>query len=207
MNTINAFFGFFQLRRVSCDVDNLHSSRARQKGVIELKERQVAEANERERQAVVALQEEQCSARDSREQLRKLQALLTEKDSRFGHEVKRKDQEILKLKDRVLKLLADKSQIHSNISSLEVSHLMAKPEGGSRGKWKSSEKREEDLVQRVIDDYKEKQQVLAGENAELRECFYNLQYELSRLLLPDNDTMALGRFQTKSPFFTSIHVV
>ena len=38
-----------------------------------------------------------------------------------------------------------------------------------------------DLVQRVMDDYKEKQDSLVQENSELRESLYKMQYELAVL--------------------------
>ena len=41
----------FQLKRVSSDLDNLNECRARQRDALEVKERQLAEALERERQA------------------------------------------------------------------------------------------------------------------------------------------------------------
>ena len=171
-----------RLKRVSSDIDDLRLSKARQKELIESKERQISEVVERERQVTKQVKDEQDVAKNAKEQVRRLQMLINERELRFGHEIKRKDQEVVKLKDRLLKLLADKTQIPSGC--IEMTALMSKPDG-RRGRWQTEEsdqKREDDLVQRIIQDYKEKQEALISENSDLRENFYHFQYEISRLL-------------------------
>ena len=100
-----------QLKRVSSDLDNLNECRSRQRDQIEAKERHLAEAMERERQATVAAADYDSQAREAREQLRRMTSMAAERDSRFSHEVKRRDNEIAKLKERLLKLLGDKSHV------------------------------------------------------------------------------------------------
>ena len=96
------------------------------------------------------------------------------RESRFIHEAKRRDQEIGKLKERLLKVMSDAKQQHGRSSSPHygsmsieiIGDLAEKPEGKSRGRWQNDfedQKRGDELLQRAFDAYQERQEALANE--------------------------------------------
>ena len=175
-----------RLNRAQCDIDNLQQVKIRQKSMLDLKERQAAEREERERQAKVLLQNEEDHAIRLKEELRKLNSLMVDRDSRFTHEIKRKDREILKLKERLLKVLGERVQVvNGSQSSVEILYPLSRLGTGQRSKWKtdSSEmKKDDELHKKIIEDYISRQDKLIEENVAMRESFYQFLYDVSCLL-------------------------
>ena len=80
------------------------------------------EAGERERQAGVRLQEERERCKQAREEARRLGGALAQKDSQCGHELRRRDQELHKLRERLVKVLtADRRASSKTIKTLQGS--------------------------------------------------------------------------------------
>ena len=84
-------------------------------------------------------------------QNRRLSGLLVYRENQYQHESKRKEMEISKMKERIMKLLVEKSgssvggsKIGSfansvcPIPALEMSSLFTKPDGMARTKWRTA---------------------------------------------------------------------
>ena len=86
-------------------------------------------------------------------QLKRLNSTLSQRDSQWSHDVKRRDAELSKLKERLMRLLTDKSARGSgnnnNSSSnnnnnnsieqggIEMSYFLEKPDGRQRARWRN----------------------------------------------------------------------
>ena len=171
---------------------------------METKERQLAESKEKERQFSGHLQDGRSQLKEATDECKRLTSLLGERDSRYNHEVKRMENEMLRLKGRLGKLLGEKvNTTYLNDSSnnrnkyssipawIEMTSLQCNPEGKSRGKWKtemSDHRKEQELAQRIIQEHQEMQEKVIHENTDLRESYYNFQYGLVKMLR-ENDSM------------------
>ena len=96
-----------QIRRLNTDVEQMHCNSMKLKDLIDYKERQVNEADAKERQALLANQQLQVELKMSKEEVKRFSAMLLHRESRFNHDVKKKDQEINKLKERLLKVISE----------------------------------------------------------------------------------------------------
>lgn len=65
---------------------------------------------------------------------------MIQRDAQYRHEMKRKDQDMCKLKDKLMKVLTDKSGNNVLPMGIEIASLVSKSAGKSRGRWKASEK-------------------------------------------------------------------
>ena len=188
---------FVQLHRVSSDVDRLQESTSRYKTSLDLKERQLGETKEKERQVDIRFLDCQGQLKDANDECKRLTGLLAERDNRYNHETKRMENETNRLKERLCKLLGERvnttyvneyakgNKFNSTPAWIEMTSLICNPKGKSRGKWRtdiSEQRKEELLAQRIIQDHEDKQAKLVNENSELRESYFNFQYELVRIL-------------------------
>ena len=89
---------------MTSDVERLRESNDRYKLSLETKERQLAESKEKERQFNVHLLEGKTQLAKANEECKRLNTLLGERDNRYNHEVKRMENEMLRLKGRLGKL-------------------------------------------------------------------------------------------------------
>ena len=162
------------------------------------KERQLGESKEKERQINVHLLEGKNQLKEATDECKRLTLLFSERDNRYNHEVKRMENEMMRLKARLGKLLGEKvntTYLNESLNSrnkyssipawIEMTSLQCNPDGKSRGKWKtemSDQRKEQELAQRIIQEHQEMQEKVIHENTDLRESYYNFQYGLVKLL-------------------------
>jgi len=97
-------------RRTVSDRDRLAASTARQKEALELRERAVAESNEKERQASEQVESGQQKLKVAKDEVRKLMSVLLQREAKYSHEIRRSEQEAARLKERLLKVLVEKGE-------------------------------------------------------------------------------------------------
>ena len=85
----------------------MHCNSMKLKDLIDYKERQVNEADAKERQALLSNQQLQVELKMSKEEVKRFSAMLLHRESRFNHDAKKKDQEINKLKERLLRVISE----------------------------------------------------------------------------------------------------
>jgi X breakpoint 2-interacting protein len=128
-----------RLQRLHNDVDRAEEVSTRQREALEIGRRQAAEAAERERQSGMKLQEERDRLKMTKDENRRLTNALVQRDSQYGHELKRRDQELNKLRERLVRLLTSSKSsktIRTQQGSIELSAMVSQPEGRTRGKWR-----------------------------------------------------------------------
>ena len=146
----------------------------RLRDLIEYKERQAHDAESKEKQALVINHQLQTDLKMAKDEIKKLSSMVLHRESRFSHEAKKRDQEICKLKERLLKVINETKQGSSTAGSLSIEiigDLAEKPDGKSRARWRNDvedQKRGDELLQRAIDSYQERQDILVEEVANLQ---------------------------------------
>ena len=111
-----------RLQRLHADLERAEEATRRQKEAAEAGRRAAFEAAERERQAGSRLQEERDRGKQAKEEVRRLNGALSQKDSQYGHELKRRDQELYKLRERLVKILtADRKTSSKTIKTMQGS--------------------------------------------------------------------------------------
>ena len=156
------------MRRYASDIEHMNTNIQKLRDLIEYKERQANDSESRERQALIMNQQLQNELKMAKDEVKKFSSMLLHRETRYNHEAKRKEQEIAKLKERLLKVLTEaKSGHHRNHVSIEViGDMIDKPGGKPRGRWKNEDedlKRGDDLLQRVILGNQNQQDTLANE--------------------------------------------
>lgn len=164
-----------QIRKLHSDVEQLHINAQRLRDLIEYKERQAHAAENNEKQTMVANTQIQSDLKKAKDEIKKLSSTVLLRESRFIHEAKRRDQEIGKLKERLLKVMSEAKQQgvaqYGSMSIEIIGDLANKPDGKSRGRWQNDledQKRGDDLLQRAFDAYEERQEALANEVTKLQ---------------------------------------
>ena len=124
---------------------------------------------------MVANTQIQSDLKKAKDEIKKLSSTVLLRESRFIHEAKRRDQEIGKLKERLLKVMSEAKQQgvaqYGSMSIEIIGDLANKPDGKSRGRWQNDledQKRGDDLLQRAFDAYEERQEALANEVTKLQ---------------------------------------
>jgi len=175
-------------RRAASDRERLVVSSQRQREVLELRERAMAESSEKERQASEAVESGQTRLKGAKEEVRRLMSVLLQREAKYSHEIRRAEQESSKLKERLLKVLVDKGEGKGCGVSLETSGTL--PGGrGARSRWATEQRagqREEELFRHVLEEMGQREE----EAAEL-----NLRLESSLLLLSQSVTEALSQVE------------
>ena len=179
-------------RRAASDRERLVASSQRQKEALQLRERAVAESSEKERQASEAMESGQSRLKGAKEEVRRLMSVLLQRESKYSHEIRRAEQEALRLKERLLKVLVEKGEGRGCGVSLETSGTL--PGGrGQRGRWDTKERagqREEELFRHVLEELGQREE----EAAEL-----NLRLETAVLEVGQSVTEALAVLEPGRP--------
>lgn len=161
----------------------MHGNSQRLRDLIEYKERQAADSESRERQTLVMNQKQQADLKLAKEEIKKLSSMVLHRESRFNHEAKKKDQEIAKLKERLLKVIGEAKQNSAPSVSIEIiGDMLDKPNGGTRSRWKNDaedQRRSDDLLQKAIDAYQERQESLTTELTHLQELVASMMADIS----------------------------
>jgi hypothetical protein len=154
----------------------MHINAQKLRDLNEYKERQANDFEERERQACVLSQQLTAQLKMAKDEVKRFSAMVLHRESRYSHEAKKRDHEIAKLKERLLKIITENkvtgSSSHHNHVQIEViGEPVAKPEGKTRGRWKNDteeQKRGDELIQRVIQTNQDKQDELLRSNEALK---------------------------------------
>lgn len=153
--------------------------------MIEYKERQASDLECREKQAQESCTQFRNELKVAKDEIKKLSSLVLNREGRFNHEAKKKDQELCKLKERLLKVMSTETKQVGTTSSRQgisievVGHWVEKAEGQTRGRWRTEnedQKRGDELLQKVILANQERNGFLAQE-------LHNLQEKLNYFLV------------------------
>ncbi|XP_077390627.1 afadin- and alpha-actinin-binding protein-like isoform X2 [Festucalex cinctus] len=165
----------------SNNVDTLQVTSTRLKEQLELAKREKMALCERERQLQIKLKSLQNCLKNEKEEIHRLQNIISSRASQYNHEMKRKEREFNKLKERLNQLLVDKKEKRLVI---DVSNTLGRADG-KRSLWKTEKtesKHEWEMYKTLLRDYENRQRGLLLENAELRKVLKLMKNEMVVIL-------------------------
>ncbi|XP_038128055.1 afadin- and alpha-actinin-binding protein-like isoform X2 [Cyprinodon tularosa] len=188
--------------KLSSYVDNLKTNNTHLKEEVELSKRQNTGLLERERQLHLKLKSLQSSLKNEKDEVQKLQNIISSRACQYNHEMKRRERELNKLRERLNQLLADKKERKQTIDLL---NNLGRADG-KRSLWKTEKteaKHEEEMYRTLLSDYELRQRELALENKELRKVMQQIKKEMvsilkSRKLALKEEKQELNGMQTAS---------
>ncbi|KAM5147941.1 afadin- and alpha-actinin-binding protein isoform 1-T1 [Mantella aurantiaca] len=172
-----------QILKINSDLECLQSNHSRLKDQLEATKRENAALLEKERQ-------QQCKnnsllqlLKNEKEEAQKLQNIITSRSTQHNHNLKRKEREYNKLKERLYQLVMDK---RDKKLSIDVLNYVGRADG-KRMAWRTSKtdaKNEEEMYKVLLGDYEQRQKQLMLENAELKKVLQQMKKEMISILSP-----------------------
>ncbi|XP_075038107.1 afadin- and alpha-actinin-binding protein isoform X2 [Mixophyes fleayi] len=172
-----------QLLKTNSDLEYLQNCHSKLKDQLDATKRENAALQERERQ-------QQCKhnnllqlLKNEKEEVQKLQNIIASRSTQHNHNMKRKEREYNKLKERLYQLVMDK---RDKKISIEVLNYVGRADG-KRMAWRTSKtdaKSEEEMYKVLLCDYEQRQKQLMVENAELKKVLQQMKKEMISILSP-----------------------
>ncbi|KAK1163925.1 afadin- and alpha-actinin-binding protein-like isoform X2 [Acipenser oxyrinchus oxyrinchus] len=165
----------------SSDLDHLHSSHSKVKKQLELCVRENKALQERDRQLQLKNKSLHNCLKNEREEIQKLQNIIASRATQYNHDMKRKEREYGKLKERLHQLLMDKKD---KKLAIEVLNYVGRSDG-KRSVWKTEKaeaRNEGEMYKVLLGDYEHRQKDLMMENAELKKVLQQMKKEMVSIL-------------------------
>ncbi|XP_060070402.1 afadin- and alpha-actinin-binding protein B-like [Ylistrum balloti] len=174
-----------RLRRLSSETDHYQSSNHRLKNEKIQLEREVAKEQEKCRQFAIKQKSLAEKFKTEKDEVKRLQCVIKDRDAQYKHELKKKEREINKMKEKLHHLITDKNP-HRRMG-LDIANALQRADG-KRSQWKTgSHDKQEEMYQLVINNYEDKQRELMIENTDLRDCLVLMQRELGTIINHSSD--------------------
>ncbi|KAG1691836.1 Afadin- and alpha-actinin-binding protein B [Nymphon striatum] len=157
------------------DINHLQSIKKQLKNKIESFEKTIASMQEKDQQLSEKSKATAVKLKLEKEENRKLQAVIQQRDTQFNHELRKKEREFEKLKDKLNRQLIGKSSLRAR--GIELSEPLIRA-NGQREKWKTPENNAKDAEafhKNVITQFQARIQMLVDENIALRDALFNVQ--------------------------------
>ncbi|XP_071344035.1 afadin- and alpha-actinin-binding protein-like isoform X2 [Trachinotus anak] len=165
----------------SSNVDYLQLTSTRLKEQLELSKRENTGLLEKERQLQQKVKSLQNCLKNEKEEVQKLQNIIASRASQYNHEMKRKEREFNKLKERLNQLLVDKKE---KKQAIDVLNRIGRADG-KRSLWKTEKteaKHEGEMYKTLLSDYDTRQRELVLENAELKKVLQQMKKDIVSIL-------------------------
>ncbi|XP_042271923.1 afadin- and alpha-actinin-binding protein-like isoform X1 [Thunnus maccoyii] len=170
------------------NLDCLQLTSTRLKEQLELSKRENTGLLERERQLQLKVKSLQNCLKNEKEEVQKLQNIIASRASQYNHEMKRKEREFNKLKERLNQLLVDKKE---KKQAIDVLNNIGRADG-KRSLWKTEKteaKHEGEMYKTLLSDYDNRQRELVLENAELRKVLQQMKKDMVSILSSRKPTL------------------
>ncbi|KAM9761932.1 afadin- and alpha-actinin-binding protein-like isoform 1-T1 [Menidia menidia] len=167
--------------KASSRLDYLQLTTTHLKEQLELSKRENTGLLERERQLQLKTKSLQNRLKNEKEEVQKLQNIIASRASQYNHDMKRKEREFTKLKERLNQLLADKKE---RKQAIDVLNNIGRADG-KRSLWKTEKteaKHEGEMYKTLLSSYDTRQQELMLENAELRKVLQQMKIDMVSIL-------------------------
>ncbi|XP_064416226.1 synovial sarcoma, X breakpoint 2 interacting protein a isoform X3 [Latimeria chalumnae] len=167
----------------SSDMDHLQNSNSKLKEQLESARREIVALQEKERQVQSKNKSLLQLLKNEKEEVQKLQNIIASRATQYSHDMKRKEREYNKLKDRLHHLVMDKKDKKLAIDML---NYVGRADG-KRSAWKTgkSEARNEGEMYKVLlNEYEQRQKQLIVENAELKKVLQQMKKDMIYILTP-----------------------
>ncbi|MFT7801581.1 afadin- and alpha-actinin-binding protein isoform X1 [Arapaima gigas] len=167
--------------KYSSNLEHLQLNNSKLKDQLEHSKRENTGLYERERQLQIKIKSLQNSLKNEKEEVQKLQNIISSRATQYNHDMKRREREYTKLKERLNQLLIDKKD---KKLAIEVLNYVGRSDG-KRSLWKTgkSEARNEgEMYQTLLKNYESRQKDLMMENAELKKVLQQMKKEMVLIL-------------------------
>lgn len=169
--------------KLGSDMDHLQNCYAKLKEQLETSRREIIGLQERERQLQCKSRNLHQFLKNEKDEVQKLQNIVASRATQYNHDMKRKEREFNKLKERFHQLLMSKKD---KKITMDVLNYVGRVDG-KRGAWrtgKTEARNEEEMYKVLLGEYEQRQKQLLLENAELKKLLQQMKKEIISLLPP-----------------------
>ncbi|XP_054021215.1 afadin- and alpha-actinin-binding protein isoform X2 [Dryobates pubescens] len=169
--------------KLGSDMDHLQNCYTKLKEQLELSKREIVGLQERDRQLQSKNRNLHQLLKSEKDEVQKLQNIISSRATQYNHDMKRKEREYNKLKERLQQLVMNKKD---KKIAMEVLNYVGRADG-KRGAWrtdKTEARNEEEMYKVLLSDYEQRQKQLLLENAELKKVLQQMKREIISLLPP-----------------------
>lgn len=169
--------------KLGSDMDHLQNCYAKLKEQLETSRREMIGLQERDRQLQCKNRNLHQLLKNEKDEVQKLQNIIASRATQYNHDMKRKEREYNKLKERLHQLVMNKKD---KKIAMEVLNYVGRADG-KRGSWrtgKSEARNEDEMYKILLNDYEYRQKQILMENAELKKVLQQMKKEMISLLSP-----------------------
>ncbi|XP_037682688.1 afadin- and alpha-actinin-binding protein isoform X2 [Choloepus didactylus] len=169
--------------KLGSDMDHLQNCYTKLKEQLETSRREMIGLQERDRQLQCKNRNLLQLLKNEKDEVQKLQNIIASRATQYNHDMKRKEREYNKLKERLHQLVMNKKD---KKIAMDVLNYVGRADG-KRGSWRTgkTEARNEDEMYKVLlNDYEYRQKQILLENAELKKVLQQMKKEMISLLSP-----------------------
>ncbi|XP_060124765.1 afadin- and alpha-actinin-binding protein-like [Zootoca vivipara] len=171
-------------RRRAGELDYLRSRHGKLKDQVEACEQEIAAVQSKEQQLQSKNKQLNSMLKGEKDEISKLLNALANQKSQHSHEMKRKEQELLRLREKMSQLVTDKKDKRGTI---EVLNTLPRADG-KRATWKTGKtlgRKEEELYRTQLAKQERREQGLALENAQMKQLLTQVGQDVEQLLGTD----------------------
>ncbi|XP_075413849.1 afadin- and alpha-actinin-binding protein isoform X3 [Tenrec ecaudatus] len=169
--------------KLGSDMDHLQSCYAKLKEQLESSRREMIGLQERDRQLQCKNRNLHQLLKNEKDEVQKLQNIIASRATQYNHDMKRKEREYNKLKERLHQLVMNKKD---KKIAMDVLNYVGRADG-KRGSWrtgKTEARNEDEMYKILLNDYEYRQKQILMENAELKKVLQQMKREMISLLSP-----------------------
>ncbi|XP_053102729.1 afadin- and alpha-actinin-binding protein isoform X2 [Hemicordylus capensis] len=169
--------------KLGSDMDHLQNCYTKLKEQLETSRREIVGLQERDRQLQCKNRNLHQLLKNEKDEVQKLQNIVASRATQYNHDMKRKEREFNKLKERFHQLLMNKKD---KKCAMDVLNYVGRVDG-KRGAWrtgKTEARNEEEMYKVLLNEYEERQKQLLVENTELKKLLQQMKKEMISLLPP-----------------------
>ncbi|ERE86686.1 afadin- and alpha-actinin-binding protein isoform X2 [Cricetulus griseus] len=169
--------------KLGSDMDHLQSCYAKLKEQLETSRREMIGLQERDRQLQCKNRNLHQLLKNEKDEVQKLQNIIASRATQYNHDMKRKEREYNKLKERLHQLVMNKKD---KKIAMDVLNYVGRADG-KRGSWrtdKTEARNEDEMYKLLLNDYECRQKQILTENAELKKVLQQMKKEMISLLSP-----------------------
>ncbi|XP_012371962.1 afadin- and alpha-actinin-binding protein isoform X2 [Octodon degus] len=173
--------------KLGSDMDHLQSCYAKLKEQLEASRREIIGLQERDRQLQCKNRNLHQLLKNEKDEVQKLQNIIASRATQYNHDMKRKEREYNKLKERLHQLVMNKKD---KKIAMDVLNYVGRADG-KRGSWrtgKTEARNEDEMYKILLNDYEYRQKQILMENAELKKVLQQMKKEMISLLSPQKKT-------------------
>uniref|UniRef100_A0A671SQE2 Afadin- and alpha-actinin-binding protein-like n=1 Tax=Sinocyclocheilus anshuiensis TaxID=1608454 RepID=A0A671SQE2_9TELE len=165
----------------SSDLHYQHLTNSRLKDQLELSKKENMRLHERERQLETNLKTLQNCLKDTKEEVQRLQGIIASRATQYNHDIKRREREHNRVKERLNHLLVAKKE---NKQGMDVLNYVGRSDG-RRCLWKTGKtesRHEGDMYKTLLNEFDNRQRELMVENIELKKVIQQMKREMVGVL-------------------------